>query len=192
MAPTHAPRFVYFAHDRFSPAELSAARLDGHLVELGEGFVPADAVETPALRAASLAPLVDDRLAATHLSAAWVHGAVDEPPAQHAVQRAVGHRIRPVVDHRVVYRDVQLDARDVVRIGGVLVTTPVRTLADLARQSASGPDGAQVAEAISRLAAHAGAAREGIARLAQQDAVPGKPHALELLRALERSAAKTS
>ena len=38
--------FLYFPHDRLSPAELSAARLDGHVVELGEGYIPADAVET--------------------------------------------------------------------------------------------------------------------------------------------------
>jgi len=28
--------FLYFADERLSPAELSAARLDGHLVDLGE------------------------------------------------------------------------------------------------------------------------------------------------------------
>ena len=46
--------FLYFADERLSPAELSAARLDGHLVELGEAYIPADAVETRGLRAGSL------------------------------------------------------------------------------------------------------------------------------------------
>ena len=41
-----ASPFLYFADDRLSAAELSAARLDGHLVELGEAYIPADAVET--------------------------------------------------------------------------------------------------------------------------------------------------
>lgn len=183
--------FLYFAHDRFSPAELSAARLDGHLVELGEGYIPADAVETAALRAASLSPLLGVRLAATHLSAAWIHGVIDDPPARHAVQRAVDHRIRIVTDHRLVYRDGCVEPGDLVRIGGVLVTTPVRTLADLARQSAGGDDDPEVAQAVERMAARPGAARAAIVRLAVQTAVPGKPPAIRLLRRLERTATTT-
>ena len=41
-----ASPFLYFADDRLSLAELSAAWLDGDLVELGEAYIPADAVET--------------------------------------------------------------------------------------------------------------------------------------------------
>ena len=41
-----ASPFLYFADDRLSRAELSAACLDGDLVELGEAYIPADAVET--------------------------------------------------------------------------------------------------------------------------------------------------
>ena len=125
--------FLYFAGERLSAAELCAARLDGHLVELGEGWIPADAVETAALRAASLRGLVGTTLAATHLSAAWVHGAAPEPPARHTLQRAVARRLHQVIDRRVVYRDLRVDPDDLQRIGGVLVTDPVRTLADCAR-----------------------------------------------------------
>ena len=85
---------------RLSAAELSAARLDGHLVELGEGYIPADAVETTHLRAASLAVLLGATLAATHLSAAWVYGAIDAAPPRHTVQRAVPRRIHHVIDRR--------------------------------------------------------------------------------------------
>ena len=38
---------------------------------------------------ARCAELLGDTLAATHLSAAWIHGALHEPPARHTVQRAV-------------------------------------------------------------------------------------------------------
>ncbi|UUT35391.1 hypothetical protein [Microbacterium elymi] len=48
--------YLYFVGERLSQAELSAACLDGHLVELGDGYMPADAVETVALRAGSLPP----------------------------------------------------------------------------------------------------------------------------------------
>ena len=46
-----ASPFLYQIDDRLSLAELTAARLDGHLVELGEAYIPADAVETLGLRA---------------------------------------------------------------------------------------------------------------------------------------------
>ncbi|GAA1911855.1 hypothetical protein GCM10009775_00530 [Microbacterium aoyamense] len=128
-----ASPFLYFADDRLSPAELSAACLDGHLVGLGDAYLPADAVETASLRAESLRGLLGDTLAATHLSAAWIHGALGEPPARHTVQRAVTRRVHPPLAPRLVYRDLAIDEADLVRLGGVRVTSPVRTLADLAR-----------------------------------------------------------
>jgi hypothetical protein len=125
--------FVYRAGDRLSEAELTAACLDGDLVALGEAYVPADVAETPPLRGASLMPLVGDTLAATHLSAAWVHGVLDEPPARHTVQRAVPRRLHHVIDRRLVYRDRCVDAADLQMLGGAAVTTRARTIADLAR-----------------------------------------------------------
>lgn len=179
-------RYLYFAHEGLSPAELSAARLDGHLVELGEGYIPADAVETPGLRAASLAVLLGDRLAATHVTAAWVHGVLDEPPPRHTVQRAVSRRIHHVLDHRLAYRDTSVEPRDLVRIGGVLVTRRARTLADLVRLRVAGDRSADVWDAARRLARQPGAAREAIICLAVQNAVVGKPDALALLRRWDR------
>ncbi|MFT4220376.1 MAG: hypothetical protein QM611_07675 [Microbacterium sp.] len=193
MPPTRAACYVYFAHAGLSPAELSAARLDGHLVELGEGYIPADAVETPALRAASLTPILGDLLAATHSSAAWVHGALDAPPRRHTVQRAVDHRIGHVVGRGVVYRDGRLPEHDIVRIGGMAVSSPSRTLADLARQRVVGADlddERQLDRAIARLGSRTRVVRGAIVRLAVQDGPPGKPAALDLLRRLERSATR--
>jgi hypothetical protein len=125
--------FLYFPDDRLSSAELRAARLDGHVVEVGDAYVPADTVETAALRAASLLPLLGTTLAATHLSAAWVLGGTPEPPVRHTVQRASARRPHSRFDIRVQYRDLQVPDVDLILIGGVLVTTPERTLADLAR-----------------------------------------------------------
>lgn len=181
--------FLYFAHDRLSPAELSAARLDGHLVEVGEGYMPADAVETAAMRAASLRPLLQPGgrsvLAAVLLSAAWVHGAIPEPPARHCIQRAVDRRIRARAGPRAVFRDVPVPDDDLLVLGGVLVTTPARTLGDLARTETPAGDPA-VTDAIDVLAAGPGAARDAIIRLALAPALPGKRTALTRLRALER------
>lgn len=172
--------FLYFADERLSPAELSAARLDGHLVELGEAYIPADAVETRGLRAGSLRGLLGDTLAATHLSAAWIHGALYEPPARHTVQRAVPRRLHHVVGRRLLYRDLCVDPADLLRIGGVLVTSAERTLADLSRIVDQDYATAvrMMVEADPELAART------VSWLEAHGALPHKRSALVVLRAL--------
>jgi len=134
--------FLYFAGDRMSHAELMSARLDGHLVEVGEAFMPADAVETRELRAGSLRGILGTRLAATHESAAWVHGVLGEPPSTHHVQRCVDRRIPEPLDVRIRYRDVRLPERDCLVVAGVTVSTPTRTFIDLLRDRVrTGDDG---------------------------------------------------
>lgn len=125
--------FLFFADERLSLAELTAACLDGILVPLGEGFMPADAAETAWMRGRSLAPLLGDRWGAVRASAAWVHGAVSAEPARHHVQRVSPTRQRALSDGRTVYHDVRLPLGDTVVVGGVPVSTPARTLVDLAR-----------------------------------------------------------
>jgi len=125
--------FLYFPHERLSPAELSAARLDGHLVELGEGYLPADAIETPSMRAASLRSVLGSRLAVALLSAAWVWGATPTPPARHEVCRT-GTRVTTLRGRRAVLSDLRLHPGELTTVGGAAVTTPARTLSDLARR----------------------------------------------------------
>lgn len=127
--------FLYFPGHRLSTAELSAACLDGHLVGLGEGYVPADTIETSWLRAASLRELLGVRLAAIADTAAWIHGARAEPPSRHRVQRATAHRLHEPIGRRFVYRDSRIPEQDLMHIAGVAVTTPARTVADLARSA---------------------------------------------------------
>lgn len=179
--------FLYFADERLSPAELSAARLDGHLVELGDAYIPADAVETPWLRAGSLRGILLDTLAATHLTAAWVHGALPEPPARHTVQRAVQRRIHHVGGVRLVYRDGAVDLDDLELLAGCWVTTPERTLGDLARV------GDLPHERAARLMADEFPGLAGRARawLVAQSALPGKRPGLRLLEELESAVTKT-
>ena len=125
--------FLFFVDERLSLAELSAACLDGLLVPLGEGFMPADAAETPWMRARSLLPLLGDRWAAVRASAAWIHGAVSEEPTPHHLQRAGPTRARARSDARTVFHDVRLEPVDVCVVAGVHVSSPGRTLVDLAR-----------------------------------------------------------
>jgi hypothetical protein len=175
--------FLYFADGRLSEAELSAARLDGHLVELGDAYIPADAVETTALRAGSLGGLLGDTLAATHLSAAWIHGFLHEPPARHTVQRAVPQRLHHVISRRLVYRDPRIDETDLVRLGGVWVSTPVRMLADLSRV----PDDEYARAAVQVAAAEPALITGAVSWFETRGAVPHKRTAIAFLRGLDAS-----
>jgi hypothetical protein len=144
--------FLYSPGSVLSIAELSAARIDGHLVEIGDAYIPADAVETPALRAASVAGVVPAGCAATLVTAAWIHGAVPDPPHRMTVQRARSHGRRLDRTARIDYRDSLIRADDLVLLGGVHVTTPTRTLADLARWRDPAAHDAARAMAANRLA----------------------------------------
>jgi hypothetical protein len=172
--------FLYFADDKLSAAELSAARLDGHVVELGDAYIPADAVETTGLRAGSLRGILGDTLAATHLSAAWVHGALHEPPARHTVQRAVPRRLHHVFGRRIVYRDLAVDPADLVMIGGVRVTTLERTLADLSR--VVDDEHARAARLLAD--AHPGLASDALGWIDARGRMPNKRSAVAFLRGL--------
>jgi len=128
-----ASPFLYIPGAALSVAELSAARIDGHVVEVGDAYMPADAAETTALRAESIAGLVPDGYAVTHAAAAWIHGAITNLPARVAVQRTRPDRARPDHSLRLECRDSIVDPADLMEVAGVDVTTPTRTLADLAR-----------------------------------------------------------
>lgn len=126
------PAFLYVPGERLSQPELSAARIDGHVVEVGDAYVPADLVEGPDVRASTIASLIQPGTAASGPTAAWIHGAGDAPPAVHHVKRCVERRIRPVTSSRLVFHDTVLPADDLEMIGGVPVSMPVRTMLDLA------------------------------------------------------------
>jgi hypothetical protein len=169
MARAHVP------HDPLSPAELSAARLDGELIALGDAYVPADALETPALRAASLRPVLGTRLVAIGLTAAWVHGALGIPPAVHHAQRGSRGVTRPV-RRDVRFRDTAISEADTVVLAGVRVASPARTLVELARQ-ASDPE----CERAARRLATGPTVRLALDWLAAHRRYPGRQRALAFL-----------
>lgn len=173
--------FLYLPGDRLSEAELRAARLDGDVVEVGEAFIPADAVETSDLRAGSLRPLVTEGLVVTHASAAWVHGAIAQPPIRHTVQRISATRLHHVLHTRLRYRDGRMPSAHATRIGGVAVTTVARTLADLVRAdlAEAGQPGAEV---HAMAAAFPGAIAQAVALLEESGPVTFKRPALAWLR----------
>lgn len=115
-----------------SMAELMSARLDGEVYSLGESWCPIDEIDGPPVRAASLAPLVPRRAIIERLSAAWVYSLVPEP-AQHEFCVDLDARAHTHPSPRLHLREVVCPGSDTEEIGGVRVTTPLRTVIDLAR-----------------------------------------------------------
>jgi hypothetical protein len=121
--------------DDLDLAELCAARIDGELVELADGWCPVDEPDLPSLRAAAVAVDVGRTLIAERLTAAWVHGALDAPPrpAQYCVPHT--ERIAVRLDRPWVVREVSLLAGDVLEFAGARCTSAVRTAFDLLREA---------------------------------------------------------
>jgi hypothetical protein len=131
-------------------AELRAARLDGEVFPVGECFSPVDEVVGPMHRARSLAALLPPRLIAEQHSAAWVLGASDSPPSRPELCTDSDARTRPTALALLAVREVVIDASEYSWLGGIRVTTPLRTAIDLARFSDA--FGAEEREIVARLA----------------------------------------
>jgi hypothetical protein len=125
------PSLFYRPGALLSQQELSAARLDGLLVEVGEGYMPADLPEDAGARATALAPILSAGYAASGPTAAWVHGVGDAPPQRHHLQRAADRRPRVELRRNVVMHEGQVPPGDLTFVAAVPVTTPLRTLTDL-------------------------------------------------------------
>lgn len=125
-----------------APAELSAARLDGDITELGFSFVPIDVPSRASTRARSLAVSLPERFIVDRRSAAWVHGAIERLPER--LEACVSTSARPSALARFggsvigvpfdgTVREVVITGDEIVSLDGVLVTTPLRTVFDLLR-----------------------------------------------------------
>ena len=136
-------------------AELCAARLDGELLRLDDSFTSIDQPHDRTARAASIALSWPERLIAERWTAAWIWGALLQPPGRHTLCASLGARARPSVPQRVLVREVVVDDDELVTIADQRVTTPVRTITDLARF-----DGSVSVELLSTLARTGGVDRE--------------------------------
>ncbi|MGY4856998.1 hypothetical protein [Cryobacterium sp. AP23] len=113
-------------------AELACARLDGELFVVGGSWCPVDTQDGPETRAAAIQRFAPRRAAAERLTAAWIYGLAPEP-AEHQFCVDLGARTRKRPDASVRLREVRLGADDVMLLGRLVVTTPLRTAIDLAR-----------------------------------------------------------
>ncbi|WP_051427313.1 hypothetical protein [Arthrobacter sp. H20] len=128
---------LFRANDIFSSAELQAMRIDGLLNRVcGEAYARADHHLDPPSRAQSAILCVPEQLrtkvALARQSAAWVYGCAALPET---VNLVTDHRRRttalpPFSD--ALMHQVALGPCDVQVIGGVGVTSPLRTALDVA------------------------------------------------------------
>lgn len=173
------PALFYRPGGRLSLPELSAARLDGDVVEVGEGYIPADAIEGAGARALSLSPLVPPGTAVSGISAAWVHGAGDAPPGVHHVSRISASRQRIAPSIRVVHHERRLCADDVRSISGVWVQTPEATAESLLLSSARSAEDELWLHSLMRITPGlAEAVRDRVIPLGRR---PGANHARRIL-----------
>ncbi|MGI6878235.1 hypothetical protein [Microbacterium sp. gxy059] len=157
-----------------SPAELSAALLDGDVVPVGEAFSPVASIDRPDLRAATLGHLVPRGCAIVELAAAWVHGALRRPPeiVRLRLIRGRSGSGAPAPDGaRLLSR--RIDPAHVVSRGGTEVSGLGRTVYDLWASHLGEPSEA-VGGAVRRLL------RDPLAQeslLAHLEGIPRLPHA---------------
>lgn len=167
------PRLPLVLDDRHLPAaELRAAQLDGELGALGEGFLVTDSPDTPAARAESLAPRVPPRTILEGRSAAWVWGWTHECASVRLCVPLTA-RIGSELRRSLGVREVSIEPDEVHELAGIAITSPERTLIDLARFDerddivavlacgivAGGMTGEVVAAALDRRPASAGRRR---------------------------------
>jgi len=162
-----------------SPAELQAARLDGEVYELAGAFCLIGELEAPAHRARAVLGSRTPRLIAELSTAAWIWGAGPQPERfEFAVTPDARARLAPS-EHAAV-REIVFEHGDVVDLDGCRVTSPLRTVVDLARSSASFDRAL-----VRRLSAASGLRRDDVlGLLADRPGLPGK-------RTAERRLAET-
>ncbi|WP_165307353.1 type IV toxin-antitoxin system AbiEi family antitoxin [Agromyces binzhouensis] len=165
-------------------AELCAARLDGEVMRIGDGWCPVDEPDLPGLRAASVAPGLPAPFVVERRSAAWVHGALPAPPP--VAECCVPHSSR--VSTRslppgLLLREVAIAAADIAVIGGVRCTTPDRTVYDLVRDAEPARDVVAIVAAL--LSADRSMGERVRSRLELAHRLPHKAAALDRLTAAE-------
>lgn len=144
--PTHAPPTVHsYPIAAFTPPRLdhwpaavrSAEIISGSLLRCGPGVRPCGWPETPRVRLASLAHLLEKDRTAIGRTAAWVWGARHDHGPTIDVALAPGHRAVTGDMSALRLREISLQTEDRTLLGDYAVTTPLRTLFDLLHQPQS-------------------------------------------------------
>jgi len=174
--------------NEFTVAELYAMALDGVVANVfGQAFRAVAEPESAALRAAALAhqipPALANRAALARLSAAWVYGCAP-PPRLISLAISSAHRSTALPPWSgCELHEVRLDSCDVLRLGGALLTTAVRTAVDVAIHEPPETARAVLLAMAVRTELHCPLGRV-LTALANTVHIPGKRQAQQLLEDL--------
>ncbi|HSN36526.1 MAG TPA: hypothetical protein VLT34_09275 [Arthrobacter sp.] len=136
-APDSPPPELYSPGALFSWPELQAMASDGVLTQLYQrGYLPPGTRPTPQLRARAasilIRPAIRQRVVAGRMTAAWIYGCADEPDRL-ALLVDSSRRISSLRSTRgCTLHEVRLGPSDVVSLGGLMVSSPLRTSVDIA------------------------------------------------------------
>ncbi|MFF1829457.1 hypothetical protein [Paenarthrobacter sp. NPDC058040] len=128
---------LYSARRIFTWPELQSMASDGILSALyGKSYAAPGSAVTPRLRARAAALAVPERMrtkvVAGRLTAAWIYGCA-RPPRNLTLLVDAKHRISSIRGAGgCSLHEVKLGQFDVVSLGGLLVSSPLRTAADIA------------------------------------------------------------
>ncbi|MFD4420109.1 hypothetical protein ACFWN7_01205 [Agromyces sp. NPDC058484] len=182
---------VVLGTDDLPIAELCAARLDGELFAVDDGWAPVDEPDLPAFRAAVVALRAPRRLVVERLSAAWVHGGLATPPAIAQFCVPLSARIAVIGDHRATVREVRIEDSEIIELGGIRCTSIVRTGFDLLREPSF--EAALVEQVVgAMIAARSTLGCELRERLDAATRMPHKSAAFARLDRAEASAARSA
>lgn len=134
-----APRFpeLYAPGMPFASAELQSLAADGLLTRFHQnGYVLPGVQVSPQLRARAAAgavpPAVRQRVVAGRMTAAWIYGCAAEPDKL-ALLVDAKRRVSGLRNTRgCTLHEVKLGPFDVVSLGGLMVSSPLRTALDIA------------------------------------------------------------
>lgn len=165
--------------DDLPDVELQAARLDGELYALGDAFCQIGELEGPAHRAHAVLAGRSRRLIAELRTAVWVWlGGARPAHAQFAVTPEARARLSP--GRQTTVRELVFEPRDLIDLDGATVTSPLRTIIDLARYDPDVDSGV-----LARLTATAGLTLDDcLADLASRSGIPLKRRAHRVLDAI--------
>lgn len=185
-APDPPPQAeLYSPGALFSWPELQAMASDGVLTQLSQrGYLPPGTRPTPQLRARAagvlIRPAIRQRVVAGRMTAAWIYGCAPEPDRL-ALLVDANRRISSLRSARgCSFHEVRLGPFDVVSLGGLMVTSPLRTAVDIALHV--GPE-----RAVPALRALVGRPELGLGLrvlVLAVDATPRVPHKRQALETL--------
>lgn len=131
------PPVLYSPGTLFSWPELQGMAADGVLTRLSQrGYLPPGTASTPQLRARAVActipPPIRQRVVAGRMTAAWIYGCAGEPD-RIALLVDASRRVSSLRATRgCSFHEVRLGPFDIVSLGGLMVSSPLRTAVDIA------------------------------------------------------------